>query len=101
MSLIEIFGYIPAIVFPTATIIQLVHLIKSKTSEGVSPITWGAFALGNISLYIYTEKYSQMQSIVGLLVTSALQLVIIALVIKYRKKVKTVEVNSSNNQEYV
>jgi len=101
LNLIEIFGYIPAIVFPTATIIQLVHLIKSKTSEGVSPITWAAFALGNVSLYIYTEKYSQMQSIIGLLVTSALQLVIIALVFKYRKKVKSVEVNSSNNQEYV
>lgn len=86
MSVIEIFGYIPAIVFPTATIIQLLHLVKAKSSEGVSPITWGAFALGNVSLYIYTEKYSQFQSIVGLLVTSALQLIIIVLVFKYRKK---------------
>lgn len=88
LSLIEIFGIIPAIVFPTATIIQLIHLVKTKTSEGVSPIPWGAFALGNVSLYIYTEKYSQLQSIIGLLVTSALQLAIIALVFKYRKKVK-------------
>jgi len=88
LSIIEIFGYIPAIVFPTATIIQLIHLIKSKTSEGVSPITWGAFAFGNVSLYIYTEKYYQLQSIIGLLVTSALQLVIIALVLKYRKKAR-------------
>jgi len=88
LSFIDIFGYIPAIVFPTATIIQLLHLFKSKTSEGVSPITWGAFALGNVSLYIYTEKYSQLQSIVGLLVTSVLQLVIIIMVFKYRKKHK-------------
>lgn len=88
MSFIEFFGYIPAIVFPTATIVQLIHLIKAKTSEGVSPITWGAFAIGNVSLYIYTEKYSQLQSIIGLLVTSVLQLFIIALVFKYRKKAK-------------
>jgi uncharacterized protein with PQ loop repeat len=87
LSLIEIFGIIPAIVFPIATIIQLVHLVKAKTSEGVSPITWAAFALGNVSLYIYTEKYSQLQSIIGLLVTSVLQLAIIVLVLKYRKKV--------------
>ncbi|WP_426357275.1 hypothetical protein ACPUVO_12460 [Pseudocolwellia sp. HL-MZ19] len=84
MSFIEVFGYIPAIVFPTATIIQLIHLIKSKTSEGVSPFTWGAFAIGNVSLYIYTEKYSQLQSIIGLLFTSILQIVIIVLVFKYR-----------------
>ena len=84
MSFIEVFGYIPAIVFPTATIIQLIHLIKSKTSEGVSPFTWGAFAIGNVSLYIYTEKYTQLQSIIGLLLTSVLQIVIIVLVFKYR-----------------
>ena len=89
MSFIDIFGYIPAIVFPTATIIQLIHLIKSKTSEGVSPFTWGAFAIGNVSLYIYTEKYSQLQSIIGLLLTSILQIVIIVLVFKYRANKKS------------
>ncbi|WP_441003694.1 hypothetical protein [Pseudocolwellia agarivorans] len=89
MSFIEVFGYIPAIVFPTATIIQLIHLIKSKTSEGVSPFTWGAFAIGNVSLYIYTEKYSQLQSIIGLLLTSILQIVIIVLVFKYRANKKS------------
>jgi len=87
LSLIEFIGYIPAVVFPTATIIQLLHLYKTKASEGVSPITWGAFALGNVSLYTYTEKYTELQSIVGLLVTSVLQLFIIMLVFKYRKKV--------------
>jgi uncharacterized protein with PQ loop repeat len=89
LSFIEVFGYIPAIVFPTATIIQLIHLIKSKTSEGVSPFTWGAFAIGNVSLYIYTEKYSQLQSIIGLLLTSILQIVIIVLVFKYRANKKS------------
>jgi uncharacterized protein with PQ loop repeat len=88
LSLIEFIGYIPAIVFPTATIIQLLHLYKIKSSEGVSPITWGAFALGNVSLYTYTEKYSELQSIVGLLVTAILQLCIIILVFKYRKNRK-------------
>jgi uncharacterized protein with PQ loop repeat len=87
LSFIEFIGYIPAVVFPTATIIQLLHLYKAKTSEGVSPITWGAFALGNVALYTYTEKYTELQSILGLLVTSVLQLFIIMLVFKYRKKV--------------
>ena len=85
LSLIELVGYIPAIIFPVATIIQLLHMLKTKTSEGVSPVAWGAFALGNVSLYIYTEKYYELQSIIGLLVTSVLQLIIIVLVFKYRK----------------
>ena len=85
MNLIELIGYIPAIIFPAATIIQLLHMLKTKTSEGVSPIAWGAFALGNVSLYVYTEKYYELQSIIGLLVTSVLQFIIIVLVFKYSR----------------
>ncbi|MDG6774600.1 hypothetical protein QCB45_09665 [Thiomicrorhabdus sp. ZW0627] len=85
MNFIEIIGYIPAIIFPTATVIQLLHLLKTKTSDGVSALAWGAFALGNVSLYIYTEKYFELQSIIGLLLTSLLQLIIIFLIFKYRK----------------
>jgi len=85
LSIIELIGYIPAIIFPAATIIQLLYMFKTKTSEGVSPLAWGAFALGNVSLYVYTEKYYELQSIIGLLVTSVLQLVIIVLVFKHRK----------------
>lgn len=85
MSIIEVIGYIPAIVFPTATVLQLIHLFKTKSSEGVSAIAWVAFALGNVSLYIYTEKYTEIQSIVGLLLTSVLQIGIIVLAIKYKK----------------
>ena len=96
MDLVEFFGYIPAIIFPAATLVQLLHLFKSKTSEGVSAFAWGAFAIGNVSLYIYTEKYAEFQSIVGLLVTSFLQLFIIALVFKYRKNGYT---TTSTNSE--
>ena len=85
MNFIELIGYIPAIIFPAATIIQLLHMLKTKTSEGVSPIAWGAFALGNVSLYVYTEKYYELQSIIGLLVTSVLQFIIIVLVFKYSR----------------
>ena len=86
MSLIDIIGYLPAIIFPTATIIQLLYLVKRKTSEGVSPVAWGAFALGNISLYVYTEKYYAIQSIIGLLCTCLLQVYVVFLIFKYRRK---------------
>ncbi|WP_448550056.1 hypothetical protein [Thalassotalea fusca] len=90
MSFIDYIGFVPAIVFPTATLIQLIFLIKTKSSEGVSALAWAAFAIGNVSLYIYTEKYTQIQSIIGLLVPSILQIGIIFLALKYRKKSKVI-----------
>jgi len=86
MNFIEIIGYIPALIFPIATIIQVVYLLKSKSSNGVSATTWGAFALGNLALYLYTEKYDAIQSIVGQLVTALIQLYIVFLVLKYRRQ---------------
>ena len=86
MSLIELIGYIPAIIFPVATLMQLWHLLKTKTSDGVPPLTWLAFAIGNISLYIYAEKYTELQSILGQLATAALQVYVVVLIYRYRQK---------------
>ena len=86
MTLIEIIGYIPAIIFPVATLMQLWHLLKTKTSDGVPAMTWLAFALGNISLYIYAEKYTELQSILGQLATAALQVYVVVLIFRYRKE---------------
>lgn len=86
MTLIELIGYVPAIIFPVATLMQLWHLLKTKTSDGVPAMTWLAFALGNVSLYIYAEKYTELQSILGQLATAALQLYVVVLIFRYRKK---------------
>lgn len=90
MTLIEIIGYVPAIIFPAATMMQIWHLHKTKTSDGVPMLTWLAFALGNISLYIYAEKYDEMQSILGQLGTAALQFYVIWQIFHYRAKPTTV-----------
>lgn len=86
MSFIDYIGYIPAFIFPGATLIQLFHLVRTKSSEGVSALAWAAFAIGNLSLYIYTEKYFELQAIFGLLLTTFIQIVLITLIFKYRKK---------------
>jgi len=88
MNIIELIGYIPAIIFPAATFIQLLYLLKTKSAQGVSASTWCAFAIGNLSLYIYTEKYDAFQSIFGQLVTSIIQFYIVFLVYKYRRHEK-------------
>lgn len=86
MNLIEWIGYIPAVIFPAATLMQLWHLLKTKTSDGVPVFTWLAFAVGNLSLYVYAEKYTELQSIIGQLATAVLQVYVVYLIVKYRKK---------------
>ena len=86
MTFIELVGYIPAIIFPAATVMQLVHLLRTKRSEGAPALTWAAFALGNISLYIYAEKYTELQSILGQLATAALQVYVVYLILYYRRQ---------------
>jgi polyferredoxin len=54
----------------------------------VPALTWLAFALGNISLYIYAEKYTELQSIIGQLATAALQIYVVYLILLYRRQAK-------------
>ena len=86
MNIIEYIGYIPAVVFPTATLLQLRHLLRAQSAEGLSLAAWAALMTGNLSMYIYTEKYTELQTIFGMLLTSCLQLCIVLLIIKYRRK---------------
>ncbi|MEM6835717.1 MAG: hypothetical protein AAF609_02590 [Cyanobacteria bacterium P01_C01_bin.120] len=74
-------GWIPAIILPTATISQITKIIRSRSTAGVSLATWLLFGIANIGLYIFTEKYLAIQSLVGLLGTAIMDFVIVALII--------------------
>ena len=81
--LIELAGWIPAFIFPSATSVQLIKIVRKKTTEGVSAVTWVLFGFANIGLYFYAEKYFSLQSIIGLLGTAILDFIIVALTIIY------------------
>jgi uncharacterized protein with PQ loop repeat len=66
-SLIQLSGWVPAVVFPLACLVQLVKILREQSVDGVSAVAWVAFGLANISLYIYTEKYASLQTIIGML----------------------------------
>ena len=85
MTLPQIAGYIPALVFPIGTLLQLIQLQRAKSAQGFSLTAWIAFACGNLCLYIYTGKYSEFQAISGLLLTFMFQLGIIFLILRYRR----------------
>lgn len=80
-TLIKLAGWLPAVIIPAATLIQLVTIFKDRSTQGVSWLTWFLFGVANIGLYIYTEKYTALQSIVGLLGSAALDFLIAALAI--------------------
>ncbi|MFK7844215.1 MAG: hypothetical protein AB8G77_02865 [Rhodothermales bacterium] len=79
--LIELSGWLPAIVIPAATLLQLIQVYNAPSVDGVSWPTWLMFGLANIGFYIYTEKYTSIQSILGFLGTALLDFVIVALVL--------------------
>ncbi|MGC3970740.1 MAG: hypothetical protein QM775_26425 [Pirellulales bacterium] len=84
MRLVEIIGIVPTIIFPLATVSQLVTLLKAKTAAGASAVTWSLFALANLCLYIYVEKFLELQAIVGLLGSAAVDVAIVVLILRYR-----------------
>jgi uncharacterized protein with PQ loop repeat len=80
---INLAGWVPAIIFPVATLIQLISILR-RSSQGVSWVAWTLFGVANISVYIYTEKYLAAQTIIGFLGSALLDFVIAALAIKGR-----------------
>ncbi len=78
-TVVSLSGWLPAIIIPMATLIQLADILKRKSAVGVSWLTWFLFGIANIGLYVYTEKYSSIQSIVGLLGPATLDFAIATL----------------------
>ncbi|RMH73781.1 MAG: hypothetical protein D6675_01800 [Gemmatimonadetes bacterium] len=75
-------GWLPGIIIPTATVIQLIKIFRSHHVEGVSWFSWFLFGIANLGLYVYTEKYLEIQSLVGLLGSAVLDFVIVWLVLR-------------------
>ena len=88
-DLIDITGWVPAIIFPAATLIQLIAILRSNSVKGISPLTWTLFGFANIGVYIYTEKYWALQTIIGCLGTAAVDFIIAALALRLREPQKS------------
>ena len=84
MRLVDVVGIVPSLIFPAATATQLLALVRSRSAAGASAVTWSLFAVANICLSVYTEKYGEWQSIVGLLGSAAADVAIVGLILRYR-----------------
>ncbi|HVU35160.1 MAG TPA: hypothetical protein VHE61_17125 [Opitutaceae bacterium] len=81
MTTSQLAGILPAIVFPTATAVQLYRILRSRSVAGVSASSWFLFGCANVGLYFYAGRYSEWQLIVGTLLTAALDFVIAGLAV--------------------
>jgi uncharacterized protein with PQ loop repeat len=84
MEIASLVGWIPALVFPLATALQLAAILRARSAKGVSIAAWLLFALANVSLYLYVGKYGELQSILAGLGTATLNLAIVAAALLYR-----------------
>ncbi len=89
MSISQIAGVLPAIVFPAATAFQLIRMIRHRSAAGVSVATWTLFGFANIAMYVYAERYLEWQSIVGMLLTAVLDFGIAAVAYAEARKART------------
>lgn len=88
-TVIQVAGWIPAVIIPSATILQMVKLLRTRDAGGVSIGTWLLFTLANVSLYIYTEKYAEPQAVIGLLGTALVDVLIVILCLVFRRQSHT------------
>jgi hypothetical protein len=84
--LTNVAGWMPAIILPLATITQLAKIIRERSAKGVSLVTWVMFGVANVGLYVFTEKYLALQSLIGLLGTAILDFTIVGFVLFYGSK---------------
>lgn len=77
MSLAQIAGILPAVVFPAATLLQLLKIVRRRSAAGVNVWTWLLFGFANVAIYFYAERYTEWQAIVGMLLTAVLDFIIV------------------------
>lgn len=92
MTFNQVAGVLPAIVFPTATALQFTRMVRAGSAAGVSATTWGLFGIANVALYIYADRYTEWQSILGLLGTALLDFAIAGMALLAGRTAKTASV---------
>ena len=84
----ELGGFLPAILFPVATVLQLHKLIQNKKIGGVSESTWILMFVGNVGLYALSGRYTSWKAILGYLGSAMLNLGIVFYIVHLKSNNK-------------
>ena len=77
-------GWVPAVVFPAASVLQLMTLLRRGKADGVSVLTWTLFAVANVCLYLTVAEWTRPQVIATTLGTAAVQVVVVMTALRLR-----------------
>lgn len=80
-------GWVPAVVFPTASIFQLIALARRGRADGVSIATWALFGVANVCLYLTIGEWSKPQVVISTLGAGATQFAVAAIAFRLRRPV--------------
>ncbi|MBM4099669.1 MAG: hypothetical protein FJ260_06925 [Planctomycetes bacterium] len=78
-------GWVPAVVFPTASFFQLFALARRGTSDGVSIATWSLFGVANVCLYLTIGEWGKPQVVISTLGAAATQFAVATLAWRLRR----------------
>lgn len=95
MTINQLAGILPAVVFPAATLVQLARMMRQRSAVGVSVSTWLLFGFANLGIYFYAERYTEWQAIVGMLLTAVLDFVIVVLAVWVYRPARAAEPRES------
>jgi len=83
-GILDAVGWVPAVIFPMASLMQLGALLRRGRAEGVSAVTWGMFALANVCLYLTIGEWGRPQVIATTLGSALVQAIIVGVVLRLR-----------------
>lgn len=86
MSIDQLAGWLPAVVFPIASFAQLWAILRSRDARGVSILSWSLFAVANVALYVYVGRYGEPQAILSFLLTAAINVSIVVAALRCRRR---------------
>lgn len=78
-------GWVPAVVFPTASIFQLMALARRGRADGVSIATWALFGVANVCLYLTIGEWTKPQVVISTLGAAATQFAVVAIAWRLRR----------------
>ena len=81
----DLAGWLPAVILPLASGIQLSKIVKERSASGISPVAWVLFGVANLGAYVFAEKYFAIQSVLAFLLTAFINFAIAATTLIYKQ----------------
>ncbi len=84
IDIFRVFGSIGTLLFAIAYLPQILHLIKERSSKGISLSSWSIWLIACVLLLLYAMSVSDLIFTVFYSVNIAAIVIIIALIYKYK-----------------